>query len=142
MVDEVEFNTYKNYMESIVQYVIAQEINKNLGQTVMNHCSGCDPDNFQANQLGHTCLMRTVSENISIYFEEILLNLDIEKVLQKISSELIGEVPFAVKSKFLNEVFHQDWFQKKIDDQSWCKKLEDMCVKINELDERINPVHE
>ena len=124
-------------LQSYFDFFYAKEIKDKMSSVFKAKCIGCQSAGLS--QRDHDCLSQTNEQLLNLYFEDILLNVDENDILQQwqdavsvldTSSELIY--------MFKLKLFCKDWRETDMKSLQWRNKMIHMVVQLLTIEKRFS----
>ena len=116
-------------LESYLDFFYAQEIRTKMYSVSKKKCYGCQ--NSCLSQLNHSCLALTNRQQLELYFEDILLNVDEFDILSKWEQAVsILDAPSEVVEMYKLKLYCKDWRQADMKTPQWKTKMIQTTVQL------------
>lgn len=122
-------------LQSYFDFFYAKEIRDKMRPVLKAKCLGCQ--NARLSQTDHDCLTLTDEQQLNLYFDDVLLDVDETDILQRwqdavsvldISSELID--------MFKLKIYCKDWRETDMKTLQWRNKMINMTVRLLMIEKR------
>lgn len=122
-------------LQSYFDFFYAKEIRDKMRPVFKAKCLGCQ--NAFLSQTDHDCLTLTDEQQLNLYFDDVLLDVDETDILQRwrdaisvldTSSELID--------MFKLKIYYKDWRETDMKTLQWRNKMINMTVRLLAIEKR------
>lgn len=129
--------TNVSLLQSYFDFFYAKEISLKMYSVFKKKCFGCQHSCLS--QLDHSCISLTNEQQLELYFEDVLIEVDESDILLKwnesasaldVSSELID--------MYKLKLYCRDWRETDMKTLQWKRKMTKMTVQLLQLEQRIN----
>ena len=123
-------------LDSYWDFFYARNIMDVMSVVVNRNCTGCE--NGCLSQREHSCLYFTKQEQLELYFDDIMRDVNEEEVLrmwhEAVSS--IEYIPSEVVALYKLKLNCRDWRETDMKTDTWVKKIISMCIRLYHLENR------
>jgi hypothetical protein len=124
-------------LESYFKLFYAQEILKKMEKVLMIKCDGCVINSLS--QTDHSCLRLSKKEQIKLYFEDILLEVDENEILRNWEHSIsqlkgVDEIVGLYRLK----LYCRDWRETDMKTLQWKTEMIKMVAQLHALDTRLS----
>lgn len=122
-------------LDSYFDFFYAKEILKKMADVLLKKCVGCVTNSLS--QVDHSCLTLTKSEQLKLYFEDILLEVDENEILRnwESSTSLLEDVHETV-GLYRLKLYCRDWRESDMKSMAWRNKMINLTIQLLQLENR------
>lgn len=95
----------KTFLISSLTDIMNVQVQKNIGELLMNNCDGCDEN--QPNQLGHECMTMSYELQLAKYFDKAICKMDMKTIATTFATKCINYKKYFTNA-FFNELNFSD----------------------------------
>lgn len=124
-------------LESFFNFFYAREILDNMNGVLSKKCAGCLTNSLS--QQDHPCLSLSKTEQLKLYFEDILLEVDENVILRNWESSisLLKEEFAGILGLFRLKIYCRDWRETDMKSRAWKSKMVRMTMQLLRLEHRL-----
>ena len=128
---------YVTLLESYFDFFYAKEIIGNMYATYRKNCHGCK--NAYLSQNDHTCLNITDKEQLVLYFEDILIDVDESNVLKNWNEavSILEDLPTEVIEMYKLNIYCPEWRENEMKNLCWKNRIIKLTLKLLTLERRL-----
>ena len=116
----------------IYLFLYARKVVEEVRLLTRKHCFGCR--NNHPSQRNHSCLMMSELEQLNIYFDDALENVDCEELLELWKRDTkLTDISLELKNTFINLLQNCEWRENNLPDKDG---FYEMTKKIIQLSDR------
>lgn len=116
----------------IYLFLYARKVEEEVRLLTRKHCFGCR--NNHPSQRNHSCLMMSELEQLNIYFDDALENVDCEELLELWKRDTkLTDISLELKNTFINLLQNCEWRENNLPDKDG---FYEMTKKIIQLGDR------
>lgn len=116
----------------IYLFLYARKVVEEVRLLTRKHCFGCR--NNHPSQRNHSCLMMSELEQLNIYFDDALENVDCEELLELWKRDTkLTDISLELKNTFINLLQNCEWRENNLPDKDG---FYEMTKKIIQLGDR------
>ena len=120
-------------LQAYLDFYYAKEISGKMHSVFKKKCFGCEHSCLS--QTDHTCLSLTDEQQLELYFEDVLLDVNESDVLLKWSEAASAlDVSPELLEMFKQKLFCKDWRETDMKTFSWKVKMIRMTVQLVHLE--------
>lgn len=122
-------------LQSYFDFVYAKEISLKMYSVFRKKCVGCQ--HSRLSQLDHTCLKLTEKQQLELYFEDVLREIDESNILLKWSETVSSlDVPSALLDMYKLKIYCRDWRETDMKTNAWRHKMIRLVIQLILLENR------
>ena len=129
--------TKTSLLKSYYDFYYAKEIGRRMYPVFKRKCSGCQ--HSRLSQLDHTCLTLSDKQQLELYFEDVILEVDENQILSKwIEAASIIDVPSGLIETMKIKLFDMDSHRTYKKTLQWKTRMIRMVVQVVLLEKRFS----
>lgn len=124
-------------LQSYFDFFYAKEVCNKMDLVFKKNCLGCQ--SFSLSQIGHTCLSLAREQQLELYFEDVLLEVDELDILKKwCEAASVIDVSTELIEMFKLKIYCKDWRETDMKTLEWKTKMIKLTVQLLLLETRFN----
>ena len=130
--------SYVTMLDSCFDYFYVQEIISVMNDVFRRKCEGCK--NAALSQLDHECLTKSTKDQLELYWEYILRQINEIRVIEKWYGTVytMNTIPIEVIDLYKLKLDCQDWRDTDMKTDSWKKRLIKLTLAVLRLEKRFS----
>lgn len=122
-------------LQSYFDFFYAKEIGDNMFSVFRKKCFGCH--NSRLSQMDHTCVTLTTDQQLELYFEDVLMEVDESDILAKWNEAAsVLDVSSQLIEMFKLKIYCKDWREADMKTLEWRTKIINMTIQLLRIERR------
>ncbi|KAL4231500.1 hypothetical protein ACF0H5_009078 [Mactra antiquata] len=123
-------------LQSYFDFFYAKEISLNMYAVFKKKCVECQQSRLS--QLDHTCIKLTNKQQLELYFEDILKEVDETQILVKWNETIsVMDISPELIEMFKLKIYCRDWRETDMKTLQWTTKMINMTIQLLSLENRL-----
>ena len=115
----------------IYLFLYARKVVEEVRLLTRKHCFGCR--NNHPSQRNHSCLMMSELEQLNIYFDDALENVDCEELLELWKRDTkLTDISLELKNTFINLLQNCEWRENNLPDKDGFYKMTKKIIQLGD----------
>lgn len=125
-------------LESYFDFFYAKAILEKMSGVFSKNCIGCVTNSLS--QMDHSCLTLTKTEQLKLYFEDILLKVDENEILRNWEHSIshLEEDYSIISGLYRLKLYCRDWRETDMKSAAWKSKMIRMTMQLFRLQHRLD----